>query len=86
MSVQQARQDVAARDVERLACGPIVRPYAGDEAVRDHHVARLDLLRENVDELAAREPQIAGFLAARHPDPPLQQTRIVRSVRHRWVS
>src|SRR5262249_48610321 len=55
---------------DRPARPPLIAAHAGDPAVGDHHVGRLDATVEDVDDLAPGDQQVAGLLPQRHADPP----------------
>ena len=72
MGVEKTGHEELIGDIHSLASVPLVRPDAGDDAVRDDDVGHLDPLREHIDNVSPHEQQIAGRLTARHPNSSLE--------------
>ena len=68
VSISPGKITSPAAEIVRLA-RHVVAAHAGDPAVGDHHVGRLDPAVEDVDDLAPGDQQVAGLLPQRHADP-----------------
>ena len=64
--VDEARDDVAARRVDRLA--PLVRAEPGDHAVDDRDVALEPFAREDRQDAAAADDEVGGLVSASDGD------------------
>ena len=86
VAIDQARHEEATGDVDRFPRFPRIRSDAGDPAVGNDDVARLDAAGEDVDHLPALEEQIARLLPQRHADSPLQDRQVHETRINGWRS
>jgi hypothetical protein len=76
VGVDQTRDHKAVGDVDPFAGRPVEGADAGDPAIGDDDVGRLDPLGEDVDDAAARQHQIARLLTQGDANPPLHLVQL----------
>ena len=77
VGVDQTGHDELARDVDDPMRPPVVRPNAGNHAVGDYDIGRLDRLCEDVDHLSADQGQIAGLQSAGDTNASLERSHTI---------